>query len=378
MGDRMTTLYYVPIEPLPERYTVSWYKNFPKAFHKNGFDVEVIDGDQVSSEVVTGTFLDINNTIIYKSSQLAKIAKMFENKQVKPYSYFFFADVEFWGLESVRLLSQMNKIPIIMVGFLHAASYTIEDAFAVAAPYQQYTELGWLAACDKVFVGSWYHQKAVIERRMKNLPAKERESLESRLEVIPNPLFKEDYQEFDEPKQDKIILPNRFDWEKRPNLSLQFAYLAKKAIPDLEVVVTTSRKTFRSNKTWLTTLAREMEKDGIIKIKEGLTKEEYHREMATSKVMLSNSIEENFGYCIAEALYYNTFPLLNMVGSHPEMVRGDAKMLFTDEDQVVDSIKSLLMLPKPSLRHMLKKSFDSIDTMCESMVSMVLPSRSWY
>lgn len=335
---------YVPIEPLVERYTESWYRNFPVAFREAGHEVIVIDGVPLTDHVGVGTFLDMNSTIHYKNSQMQKIAKMFNDGQIWKNDIFFIGDVEFWGIESIRLMSQMNKIPVNIVGFLHAASYTKEDAFEVAAPYQKYTELGWLAALDRVFVGSQYHKQAVIERRIVPYadPA-DLHDLSNKIIVTGNPLFEEDYPSFpDVEKTNKIIISNRFDWEKRPNLSLQFAYLAKKRHPDWEIVVTTSRPTFKSNKKWLEELALRMQEDGIITIKSGLTKEQYHRELASSKIMLSNSIEENFGYCIAEAMMYNTYPLLPNSLSHPEVAGFQDMMLFDDEDEIIDKMEYLM------------------------------------
>lgn len=340
----MSNLYYVPIEPLAERYTESWYKNFPIVFEKVGFKVTVIDGEPLTDHVSVGTFLDINSTIHYKNSQMMKIAKLFHNGLVKDNDVFFFGDTEFWGIESVRLLAQMNKVSVGISSFLHAGSYTKEDAFEIAAPYQKFTELGWIASQDVIFVGSSYHAEAFIERRIKPYITDrvEFKTLCDKIVVTGNPLFKEDYHKFDVQKSSKIIISNRFDWEKRPNESLQFAYLAKKRHPDWEIVVTTSRPEFKSNKKWLVDLAREMEKDGIITIKSGLTKEEYHKELATSKIMLSNSIEENFGYCIVEAMHYNTYPLLPNKLSHPELVRWNLELLYDDTDEILDKMEKLM------------------------------------
>jgi len=369
----MSHIIYVPIEPLPERYTESWYRNFPRVFREHGIEVTVIDGEALTDSVSVGTFLDINSTVYYKNSQMRKIAQMFHEGKVKRGDIFFFADVEFWGIESVRLMSQMNHVPVKIMGFLHAASYTKEDAFEVASPYQKYTELGWLMACDKIFVGSEYHKKAVIERRIAQLTTnyQDASAMKGRLIVTGNPLFEEDYKRFDVPKQNKVILPNRFDWEKRPNLSLDFAYLLKRKHPEVEIVVTTSRPTFRSNRKWLVELARNMERDGIITIHENLTKDEYHYHLATSKVMLTNSIEENFGYCIVESALYGTYPLMKRGLSHTELAQGIDAFLFDDEDEVVEKMEYLLgyghtdNIPDPrKLAHRFYQVADEIAQQC--------------
>jgi glycosyltransferase involved in cell wall biosynthesis len=342
-GINMKKIFYVPIEPIVGRYCVSWYNNIPPAFKTHGWDVEVIDGIPLSDTIDVGTFLDINSTIHYKNSQMMKISRLFREKKVNNGDIFFFGDIEFWGIESVRLMSQMNKVSVKITGFCHAGSYTKEDAFAVAAFHQKYTEVGWIAACDKIFVGSQYHKNAIIDRRLKPYASKDDvEKLSSRIVVTGNPFFETDYKHFDVKKKKQIILGNRFDIEKRPNLSLDMAYILKKKIPDLNVVVTTSHPKFKSNRKWLEDMARGFEQDGIIEIKEGLTKDEYHKTMAESKISMSNSIEENFGIIIVEAMLYNTYPLLRNELSHPELVMNSPEFLFDDEDEVVDKVLYLL------------------------------------
>lgn len=357
----MSKLFIVPIEPLEERYTGEWRKFFPVEFAKRGFDVETIDGDQLSDVIETGSFLDINTTVHYKASQLQKIAAMFRAKKIAAGDIFFVTDIEFWGIEALRMLSQINGVPIKIFGFLHAASYTLEDAFAVAAPYQKYTELGWLALCDGVFVGSDYHRRSVIERRIAPYAHLTDQNLADRLLNTGNPLFNQAY--FPKPgsgfppREKKLVITNRFDYEKRPNESLQFAYLLKKRNPDLKVVITTSRPTFRSNQQWLCDMAIEMEKDGILKIKSGLTKTEYHNELKSSTIMLSNSIEENFGYCIAEAMVFGCVPLVPNKLSHPELLGADMRCLFDSNDEIIPKAEAILKY-RPSVGYYIEKYFD--------------------
>src|ERR1700733_14819349 len=193
----MTRIWYVPIEPLKERYTESWYINIQKYFKDKGVAVQTIDGLALSNKVVVGTFLDINSTVHYKSTQLSEIARMFAEKQVHDGDIFFFGDLEFWGLESVRLMAQMNKVQIKIFGFMHAGSYTREDAFAIASDYQKYTELGWFCAVDKIFVGSNYHRFAIASRRLMSdrstlmMLTKERAD---KIIVTGNPMFRNDYE----------------------------------------------------------------------------------------------------------------------------------------------------------------------------------------
>lgn len=336
----MKTIYIIPIEPLEERYTGEWYRFLPSEFMSEGWNVVQIDGTPTTDAIETGSFLDINSTIHYKAGQMQKISELFRKKQIKEGDVFFISDLEFWGIESLRMLSQINGVPIKIYGFLHAASYTKEDAFAVAADYQKYTEIGWLKAVDGVFVGTHYHKRAVWERRIIPIVGDTYEGarIAEKIHVVGNPLFMTAYDPYPTQKRNKIVITNRFDSEKRPDQSLLVARLVKERLPDVEVVVTTSRPTFRSNKQWLVDLARMYEREGWLTIKAGLTKQQYHDELRTAKVMISNSIEENFGYCIAEAILFGVSPILCRGLSHDEMVQNDQRYLFTDIDEAVEKV----------------------------------------
>lgn len=314
----MNQLILVPIEPLSERYTEQWYRHLPIEFGKAGYDVHVIDGKPLlDDDIKVGTFLDINSTCHYKAVQLQRIASMFSTGQVEDGATFFFSDIEFWGVEQVRLLARMNGIKIRMFGFLHAASYTEGDAFAVAADFQRYTEVGWIAAFDKVFVGSEYHKRAVISRRLKPLGAT---NLAERIVVTKNPMFVSEYPKFRLKRKKRMLLTNRFDKEKNVGQTMDLFEILKDRNPDWEFIITTGRKEFRSNNYRLVARARALETRGVLKIKAGLTKDQYHRELAQAAIVVTHSREENYGLCIAESILYGCVPLMWHGASHPEFV----------------------------------------------------------
>lgn len=344
----MKNIYYIPIEPLEERYTGQWFTEFPKEFTKAGFNVITIEGNALTNTVEVGTFLDINSTIAYKNSQMIKIAELFHTKQIKDSDIFFFGDTEFWGLESLRLMADMNKVEVKIYSFLHAASYIEEDAFQIAQDYQKYTELGWIMSNDKVFVGTQHHKNVITKKRFYLATSDDNQILQDKIVVTGNPVFKDAYHTFNNiVKQDKIILPNRFDYEKRPNISLDIAIVLKRLHPTWEIVVTTSRDTFKSNKQWLIDYALALEEQGVITIKYNLTKEQYHKEIAESKVMLTtNTIEETFGYCVVEAIEYGTYPLCPNSLSHPELLENDTDLLYNDIDDIVEKIEFLMTTNK--------------------------------
>lgn len=362
-------IFLIPLEPLSERYTESWYRHIPEVFRDRFAqdNVVLIDGSALNNFVDVGTFLDLNSSAHYKSEQLKQVAHLFHKRIVNDGDIFFVFDIQFPGIETIRLLADLQGIKIGLFGFCHASSYTFEDFMSPAGSYLQYFELGWLAAFDLIFVGTEYHKNAIIERRIDPLIVSEvdRQKMSDKIVVTGNPLFLSDYDTLGHPvpKKKQLIISNRFDWEKRPNLSLDFCYILKRRVPDLRIVVTTSRPEFKSNKKWLVEMARCMEKDGIIEIHDGLTKKEYHTLLAESKIFLTNTIEENFGYCLIEAILSNTYPIAENKYSHPELLMNDSRFLFDDTDEII-----------PKALELLESDFDISDMAmryCQSMVRMI-------
>ncbi len=365
----MIPLIYIPIEPLDERYTRQWYDLFPVEFRASGFEVTVIDGKVLEHNTIkVGTFLDINSTTHYKWTQLQQISEMFHTGKIANGTVFFFGDIEFWGIEAVRLLAQMNNIKVTLTGFLHAASYTLGDAFEIAAPYQRFTEVGWVAAMDLVFVGSQYHKTAFVQRRLAPFRAS---YLSGKIQVVPNPIFLSAYDlEQSKIKDNLVVLTNRFDNEKRPGETLELFETAKQAHPTWKFEVCTGRSTLRSNSPELVAKAQDLEKRGIITIRAGLTKQEYHSILARAKVMVSHSIEENFGYCLVEAMLFDCKPLVRRGLSHTELVQGKSQYLFDGRSDQLNKLENLMRSPVQKFPHVLEFS-KSVKLMCDHIIKVL-------
>jgi len=365
----MTNMYYVPIEPLEERYTAQWYKYFPKHFNKK-FNTIIIDGEPLTDKVEVGTFLDINSTIAYKNSQMIKIAKLFRNNKIPCGSIFFFGDLEFWGIESLRLMADMNNIKIKIYGFLHAASYVQGDAFQIAEDYQKFTEIGWVLSMDKVFVATQYHKELFLEKRG-SLAGNSYHALEEKIIPVGNPLFLDAYKEYNLPKENNILLTNRPDKEKMVDVTLKIFKDLKKDYPSWNFIATTGRSTYKSNDTKIAKLARKLEQNKVIQIKENLSKEQYHQELQKAKVVVTNNeIEETFGYCPMEAAMYNATPICPDLLSHPELCKNDSSLLYKPGDYEDCKRKIIQAMQNPKDYKHLTNKYESakvIDKMIKIM-----------
>lgn len=329
-------LYIIPIEPLEERYTEQWYRWFPEYCKQHGIEYAVIDGKPLTQTVEVGTFLDINSTVHYKAHQLASIARLFHNKLVKPGDVFFVADIEFWGIEIIKYLSVLNKIPVKLTGFCHAASYTREDFIAPCEPFAEYFERGWFKVFDRVYVGSQYHKQQILEHRApKDKGTQTYVETMNKIRVTGNPYdvkgVRDEILPLVKEKRNRVIHTNRPDPEKRPEITLQVFQELYKVHPDWEYMVCTSRKQWGTGA--VRELALAMQASGKLIVKEGISKQEYLTLLAESRVMTGNTIEENFGYCVLEAMIFETVPVVPNAYSHPELLHSRARCLFNSTEQ---------------------------------------------
>lgn len=319
-------LWYLPIEPLEERYSKQWYEWFPEEFERQGIIYQTIDGETLCDTVEVGTFLDINSTMHYKASQIRKISALFHQNQIQDGDVFFLSDTEMFGMEgTIRYLADLNGLANIRIyGFAHAGSYTREDFVEPCARYAKSYEHAWSDIFDQIFVGSEYHKN-----RLKNL----RGVAVDKITVTGNPYDVEQVRNSISPqvKINRVIHTNRPDPEKRPNLTLDLFEKLKQNHSGWEFMVTTGRR------QWGTGALREralrLQEQGVITVCEGISKFAYLTLLAQSKVMTGNTVEEMFGYCLLESLIFDTIPIVKNAFSHPELVQWNRKCLFNFDQE---------------------------------------------
>jgi glycosyltransferase involved in cell wall biosynthesis len=340
----MTQIFDFYLEPLEERYTEQWSRWFPDEFKSAGFDYIKVEGETLTNVIETGAFLDVNSTNYWKATQIKNISRMFREGKVKDGDVFFIPDIWF-PIEMLKYLADLNNIAVKMYAFLHAGSYINEDFAVPMASWAKYQEVTWAKACDGIFVGSEYHKKAFLERRIDPYATpQDADEISEKIHVTGNPFSTKEVREKagEYEKKDRIIFPNRFDYEKRPNIFLDFAQIIKDEHPEVEILVSTSRPTFRSTSTWLTKYGSLLEKKGIITIQSGVTKAQYYKTLAESKAMISTTIEEAFGYCTVEACCFNTMPIVPNKYSHPDLLENDKRFLYNDYGEILNMVEKAL------------------------------------
>ena len=354
-------LYILPLEPLPERYTIQWRRWFAQALAARKIDHVFIDGASLTSSVESGSVLDAEGTNFYKFSQLQAVCRLFKDGMVKDGDKFFTFDLWMPGLESIPYMAHLENKKIELYGFLHAGSYIDGDFAQPMSEWANHFETGWFRMCKKVFVGTNYHKQEFTTKRITlkfgfsrasgffRAPTPELE----KLVVTGNPFNVAEIRSSDwvppYKRKNVIVFPHRWDTEKRPDLFMFIMAQLWKRRQDFEVLVTTSRPMFRSNSPDL--MALIVQAPFPVRIASGISKETYYQLLSTAKVFVSTAIEETFGYCLVESVLLGCTPVVPDGLSYPEILRGDKRYLMHTPAQYVDAIDHFLDSPCPCVEY---------------------------
>jgi glycosyltransferase involved in cell wall biosynthesis len=319
-------VFLVDLEPLEERYTGQWARWMPEMLAPFG-EVVLVQGEPLAGTIEAGAFLDLYSHAHYQAGQLAAIAKLFRSGVVRAGDLFWFSDIEFPGMEQVRYLALLSGIPVRIAGFLHAASYTRGDFMQAAQSVGRYAELAWLAACDAVCVGSAHHKRELVRARL--MPTSV-EHLAERVHATGNPFRSHEVCSAIVPRAERtidVLYPHRPDAEKRPDAFLPTARaLAQRGF---SVAFTTGRATYRSTNAQASAdaiLALAAQHPAQVKVHVGLTRRAFYALLGAAKVVVSTTLEENFGYAMVEAIACGALPYMPARYSHPELVRAASEL----------------------------------------------------
>lgn len=184
----MINLYYLPIEPLPMRYSIEWRKYFKNGlkrfkqfndrfFIKDAYSFNVIDIDpqeQIPTQIIQGQFLDYINTHKYRGVQLETILNLFNKKAIKDNDIFFFDDIWFPGIEILAYIRNFSGIKFKIVGCLHDGSYDPADPTAQVGinTWGHHFEYMLTEFVDLFFVATNFSKNLFLKYRPKQNPNK--------------------------------------------------------------------------------------------------------------------------------------------------------------------------------------------------------------
>ena len=302
-------LYYVPLEHIDQRYTVHMDRDIEMFLQRNKVEYTKIMPDiGASKPLKEGLFLDSAYTCKFKSAQLQMIAQLYEDGKVTDDDSFFFSDLWFPGIEQLAYMNYFNNVNARIKGVIHAGSFTDTDFVRDMERWALKLEEIIFDIADTIFVASDFIKADIVKKRVVN-PWK--------IIVTGLPL---DYTNLDKhinlghPKENTVVFNGRLCDEKQPHL---FDELAKQVQERVDFPVK---------------FVKTQEQD--------LCKDAYYELLATSKVVVSYALQENFGFGIAEASELGCYPVLPNRLVYPELY-SDCHLYDTFEQSVDMTVKAL-------------------------------------
>ena len=333
-------LYWIPLEKLDKRYTILTRKWFKESLDKNNIEYEVIEGTPLDNKINVGSFLDAFSTIHYKSTQVQKVAQLFQYNIIKDGDIFFVDDIWMPGIEGIKYMAGIAGINIKMYGVYHAGSNIASDDIAVKLgsgvnSWTKHYERSLFNMFDKVFVGSKFHKNNINMYHSKKFGNIVATGIGFNADYIKNQVKK--LKTWDE-KENIVLFPHRNHPEKKPKLFDKLQKEVNKKYPEIKFI-----KTFDHN----------------------LSKTELYELMNKSKVMFSAALQENFGYATLESATFGCNLLLPNKVVYPEFYPNSCLYKSENIKELSARIIEMINTPPPeykiiswtdkSMMHMLKE-----------------------
>ena len=325
------TIYFLPIEPIEERYSIQWLQWFQEALDSLNMPYEIIDPPSLMNNLGSrdanrpqGEVLNIYNTNFYKAMQLAKLMEMFRDGKIKDDDSIFLMDA--WNpiITQLEYVRKISKIKFKITGMLHAGTWDTNDfvnRYGFKDKQIHHSEYQWFSSLDRIYVATEYHKNLILDSITPIPNAKLnsvysnffKDEVASKLIVTPFPLKFRDKVSFTD-RKNQVVFPHRLDAEKREYL---FDKLAKY-----------NSDYGRSDIAFIKT--KQVCKD----------KESYYNLLKESKVAISFALQETFGIAMLESVRFGCLPIvpddLSYKEMYPDFFKFSVKNFDSERDTTLD------------------------------------------
>jgi hypothetical protein len=287
-------VWLLPIEAHEQRYTEQWRRYLPEQLAHAAEDrsvdarVHVVTGEMPDQKLIAGAFLDFAGTNVFKSTQIAEVARRFQRGEVQPGDAFLISDAWHPGVHQIRYMSALLNVPVRIIGLWHAGHYDPNDFLGRIdhkdALWAEAMERALFEAYDVSVFATQYH----IDLFRKGLRVSKNDTRIAQcgwpmeyLRGVLAPFAAT-------PKRNLVLFPHRLAPEKQVRI---FADLAGEFT------------------AW----------DFVVCQEETLSKAEYHRYLAEARVVFSCSLQETLGIGCYEGVLAGAVPVVPNRLSYKEM-----------------------------------------------------------
>lgn len=336
-------VYYLPLEPLEERYTEQMYRWIVAAFEKRELDYFIIPGQPLSKTTEGHQFLNWPSRVHYAATQMQQVAERFSRGKVADGDVFFIPDLWHPGVEFIGYMAELSGIKVRLFGIQHAGPFDITDQTNQLLSWGKYLEACWYDLFEGVFFGSQYLVDLVVQGlRSEGLYTGQGEKFHVTGQVWDASDCREQTNWDVALKYPVVIWPHRLAPEKNPRDFYRLAEALAPEFPEVEWWITSSR------------LKQQfIPPSEMVKFK-AVSKPDYYGILAKAQVMVSTAFQENYGYTIREATALDTPILCPDRACYPEMIFS-SENLYTGFDQLVNQTRLALKGELP-VAHLLEQT----------------------
>ena len=365
-------IFYMGLEPYEGRYTLQLQDWTERAFKKRGVDYIVVPGTTIdnSKAIVTGQVLDAHGRSYFGMSQIMNLVKMMKAGEVTSDDVVFFEDMFQPGMESLPYIMQQSPAEYRPKVWIRCLAQAIDpDDFIHVWGMSKWMSL-YEEMCNEFVTGVLAtNEEMVAHMKIANWKAPVynisglsfgKEEVQSR---VP------DRKPFEE-RTMRVIFGARWDQEKQPGFFMDMIehWYANKRLPPVEFCICVGGPLRSNNKVYVDR-ARQMEKEGTLKIYENLKKNEYYNILADSRVLFNCALQDWTSNTVSEADSLGTNVLFPAYRTFPEVFANDETRLYVPWSgrDAMEKLKVLLMKPSPSIGQISDWTNGTIDRMIDIM-----------
>jgi hypothetical protein len=372
----MRKLFYMGLEPYEGRYTLQLQDWSERAFNKRGIEYVIVPGTTIddSKSISVGQVLDAHGRSYFGMSQLMNLVQMMRNGECTGEDVVFFEDMFQPGIESLPYI--MNQIPKSQQPkvYLRCLAQSIDpDDFIHVWGMSKWMNMYELMCNEIPNVNILAtNEEMVAHMRIANWKAPiynisglsfGKEEVQSRVKEIKP--FKE--------RTMRVVFGARWDQEKQPGFFMDIVEdlsieAMKQNVPDYEFALCIGGP-LRSNAQKYIDRARQMEKDGKLKIYENLKKDEYYNILADSRVLFNCALQDWTSNTVSEADTLGSNVLFPAYRTFPEVFTNDEERLYIPWSKVdaIEKMKKLMLKPHPNQGKISDWTDGTIDRMIDIM-----------
>ena len=329
----MRKLYYMGLESYEARYTLQLTEWNTRVFEARGINYVIVPGTTIdnTNSISVGQVLDAHGRSYFSMSQMMNLVQLMRNGEITNEDVVYFEDMFQPGIESLPyILDQVppSQRPRIYVRCL-AQSIDPDDFVHVwgmakwMGLYEQMVNefvTGVLATNEEMVahmrIAGW---SAPIYNISGLAFGKE--------EVLERIGGKANIKPFDQ-RPRRVGFAARFDQEKQPGFFMDLIEMYGELTTEPCEFAIYSGGPLRSNNPEYVTRARQMEKDGKLKIYENLKKNDYYALLNDTRVLFNCALQDWVSNTVSEADTLGCNVLYPAYRSFPETFANDSNRLY--------------------------------------------------